>query len=691
MRDLIDRLGEQTDFSPSDVEDLRTAIRHLDRRYYIDSEQDVPDAEYDRLFGALQDLEEEHPALRTPDSPTQRVAYGLSEEFPTVAHTVPMLSLDNSYDDRDLNRFDEQVRRLSGSETIRYTAEPKFDGASIALLYKNDTLVRAATRGDGVHGDDITANATVIRTIPLHAEFSRLGIHRAEVRGEVVIDLATFQAINERRLAEGLDPFKNARNTASGGLRMKDSRNVSERGLEAVVYQLAHAVDSDGRDVLERVFSNHHETLDALDDIGFRSSRRDMTLCDDIEAVHAACSRWETRRADYRYEIDGVVVKADSFTVQRDAGQTAHHPRWAMAYKFKAQQAVSPLLRVDYQVGRTGAVTPVAKIEPVHLAGVTVSSISLHNADFISDKDIRLGDHLVVERAGDVIPYVVRVDLTRRDDDVEPIDFPTRCPACESPLERPADEAVWRCVNAECPAQAEERLIHFVSKQAMDIDGLGRDIIKRFRAEGLLSDIEHLYSIDLDAILALDGWKERSVDNLRAGIEASKERPLWRLIVGLGIRHVGSQTAKMLERQVDHLRDFIEWDAARFAALDDVGPTVAESLVEFFRNDANRRLIDALDAAGLNLQGPERPEGDQPLAGRSFVFTGSLTRFTRDEAKQRVEALGARTLSGVSKKLDYLVAGEKAGSKLTKAQGIETITILSEDDFLALLDELERA
>ena len=669
-----------------DIPGLRAALKYHDWKYYVQAEPSISDIEYDKLFKALKDLEAEYPELVTPDSPTQRVAQVLTSDFQTVEHTVPMLSLSNSYNADDLFAFDESVKKLSNRSDIQYAVEPKYDGASIALIYENDMLTRAATRGNGTEGEEITGNAKRIKNIPLQADFSKYGISKIELRGEVVIELGVFDRMNEARETEGLKVFQNSRNTASGSLRMKDPEEVSKRNLEAFIYQIGYAADAHGNELLGEKLLSHFENIDMLHALGFQTPQEEKTLVSSIEEVSEFVKEWEEKRDGYNYEIDGMVVKVNDLRLQNSLGFTAHHPRWAIAFKFKARQATTQLLNIEYQVGRTGAVTPVAKLDPVRLAGVTVSSVSLHNADFIHEKDIHLGDYVKVERAGDVIPYIASVDLTRRDK-VEAVVFPTECPSCAAQLVRPEVEAVWRCENAECPAQAEERMIHFVSKGAMDIEGLGKDIVKRFMTEGIVSKIEDIYRLDYEAILSLEGWKDKSVENLRSGVEKSKSQPLWRLLVALGIRHVGSATAKMLEKQIQRIDDLVSWNADSLAELEDVGPKVAESILSFFHNEENQALIKSLEELGVKVEKTEEDSAlkSNKLEGLTFLFTGSLSRFSRDKAKELVEENGGKNISGVSAKLNYLVAGEKAGSKLTKAEKLG-IPVISEDEFLGMIE-----
>lgn len=666
----------------TDIENLRKVILFHDFNYYNESQSLISDYEYDTLYKALKQLEEQHPELITPDSPTQKVSSALSQDFATVKHTVPMLSLSNSYNADDLIAFDESVKKLSGKEVITYCVEPKFDGASIALLYENDILVRAATRGNGTEGDDITNNAKVMSSIPHKVNFSQHGISKIELRGEVVIENGVFEKMNAEREELGLKTFQNSRNTASGSLRMKESAEVAKRGLEAFIYQIGYAEDKNGNTLLGSKLLSHKKNIELLSQLGFKVPVHETATFNTINEVTNFCLDWEIKRDNYHYEIDGMVVKVDDLTTQNQLGATAHHPRWAIAFKFKPRKAVTKLLNIEYQVGRTGAVTPVAKLEPVRLAGVTVSSVSLHNEEFIKEKDIQIGDFVQVERAGDVIPYIAGVDLQQRLF-TTPVVFPTSCPSCQSTLVKPEAEAIWRCENAECPAQSEERIIHFVSKGAMDIDGLGRDIVKRFMREGILNNIEDIYKLDYHKILALEGWKEKSVNNLKEGIEKSKNQPLWRLLVGLGIRHVGTATAKMLEKQVKNILEFEHWNEEQYTELQDVGPKVAESIQQFFSNKNNIALINKLGEFGVKIEKTEEDNTQisNALEGKTFLFTGTLTQFSRDVAKELVEKHGGKNVSGVSANLDILVAGEKAGSKLTKAEKLG-ITIWSEDDFL---------
>ena len=663
---------------------LRQVIIFHDWKYYVQADNIITDFEYDLLFRRLKAIEAAYPSLVTPDSPTQRVARDLTEDFPSVTHSVPMLSLDNSYNIDDLIDWDARVKGFVGDEEVIYCVEPKFDGGSIALLYENDILVRAATRGDGTTGEEITNNARRMRSVPLRADFSSIGLQKVELRGEVVINKQTFADINRKREEEGLNILQNPRNSAAGALRVKDAEEVSRRGLEAFIYAIGFAVDVKGENQLGDTLQKHFDNIEWLGKLGFKVPVQEKKRCKGIQEVMDFINEWEARRDDFAYEIDGMVIKVDDLKQQQLCGFTAHHPRWAIAFKFKAREAATELEGVEFQVGRTGAITPVAKVKPVYIGGVTVSSISLHNLDIIREKDIRLGDTVIVQRAGDVIPYIDRVVLEKRSGKETSIDFPDGCPSCGAPIHRPEGEAVFRCSNIECPAQAEERLIHFVSKGAMDMDGLGRETVIDFFRRGWLKTIPDIYRLPYEEILALEGWKEKSVNKLRDSIEASKQQPLWRLVNGFGIRHVGTQTAKDLVRHLDKLTDLFDYDAEKLTEIEGIGQIVASSITDFFHNPGNRHMITELEALGLNLV-QEKQAGGGKLEGKTFLFTGSLTRFTRDQAKEMVEANGGRILSSVSANLHYLVAGEKAGSKLKKAEAIPSIQVIDEEQFLQMI------
>jgi DNA ligase (NAD+) len=682
--------------SADKIEELREVLKFHEHRYYIKNDPLISDVEYDRLYKSLESIEKQNPDLIVADSPTQRVASGLTKEFPTVAHLVPMLSLDNSYNEEDLVDFDRKARELTGLTEIEYCVEPKFDGASISLFYENDQMSRGATRGDGVEGDDITPNIRQIRTIPLSAKFSQYGIQSAEIRGEVLINKQNFAAFNQKLTEQGSAPLANPRNAAAGSLRLKDPLEVKRRNLEAFVYHVSYYTTAEGsvvndeerknRSSVDEHLKTHGGTLELLWDLGFRSPELEKKVIKGIKGVIDHCQQYEIIRDTLPYEIDGMVIKVNDYALQDKMGMTSHHPRWAMAFKFKARQATSKLLRVDYQVGRTGNIGPVAKIEPVHIGGVTVSSVSLFNEDVIREKDIRIGDTILVERAGDVIPYIVKPLTELRKGTEEPIQFPKNCPSCGDEIVKTADEAAWRCVNINCPAQVLERLMHFASKDAMDIRGLGSALVEKFYHMGMLTSIPQVYQLDFEKISELEGFGKRSVENLQQAIENSKKQPLHRIIYALGIRYVGETMAKTLAHATDHLLDLKDLDEEALQNLEDVGPKVAGSVVQFFSNEDNLRLITQLEELGLQLKNEKKQmQQGSNLSGKSFLFTGSLQKMKRSEAEALVEKNGGKLVSGVSSKLNYLVVGEDAGSKLEKAKKINTVRILTEDQFLDLI------
>lgn len=670
----------------NEVEQLREILNFADWTYYVNDNPLLADEEYDRLFTQLKRLEAEHPEILTPDSPTQRIAKGLNTEFPSVNHLLPMLSLENSYDADDLLDWDRKCRELSGETELEYCVEPKFDGASLSLIYEDDLLKRAATRGDGVQGDDISTNARQIRSIPLKARLSAHHVRQLEIRGEVLINKKTFARFNEKNMAEGLPPLANPRNAASGSLRLKDPAEVAKRGLEAFLYHVSY-VGMSGQHRAPEAFSTHYTTLETLEQLGFKTSYQHLSLHTGIQDVISACHAIEARRDEFPYEIDGAVIKVNRLDIQDKIGQTSHHPRWAIAFKFKARQATSKLLQVEYQVGRTGSVTPVAKIEPVFVGGVTISSLSLFNEEVVREKQLMLGDTVLIERAGDVIPYVVKSFPELRKGTERPIEFPTHCPVCHEMLYKPGGEAVWRCTNINCEAQVIERIAHFASKDAMDIRGLGDAIVRKFFELGYLKSIAGIYALPFEELTRLEGFGEKSIQNLKASIEKSKTQPLSRVLFGLGIRYVGETTAKTLSRQIGHISDLYSMTTETLCTFDDIGEKVAGSIVDFFSHPDNRALIQALEEAGVVLKNELKQDvREGGLVGKTFLFTGTLN-MKRSEAEAMVEARGGQLLGSVSSKLNYLVVGEDAGSKLEKAKKLGSVTILSEAEFLGMLKQ----
>ena len=691
---LIEESKKLLNISIKDIKDKQTAkelahklrdiINYHDWRYYVLANPVISDYEYDKLFKLLKDIEQKYPELITPDSPTQRVASGLTKEFPQVKHLSPMLSLENSYNEEDLKEFDKRVREITGIEIVEYSVEPKFDGAGIALVYENDLLVRGATRGDGIVGEDITPNIKTIKTIPLSANFSKYGIKTIEIRGEVLMRKDVFKKLNEQRLEEGLPPFANPRNAAAGSLRLQNPKEVAKRKLEAFVYQITYAVDFKDNNLLGTKIKTHYDSIKMLYELGFRTPLKEMKVCKGIQEVIEYCKEWEEKRDSYPYEIDGMVIKVNDLSLHEKLGFTSHHPRWAIAYKFKARQATTKIIDVVFQVGRTGAVTPVAKLEPVEIGGVIVSSVSLINEEFIKEKDIRIGDLVLIERAGDVIPYVVKVIKEARTGKERPIVFPKNCPSCGSPLVKPPDEAVYRCININCPAQVVERIAYFASKDAMDIRGLGKSIVKRFYELGFLRKIPDIYRLPYDKIKHLEGWGEKSVENLKKSIEESKNRPIYRLITGLSIRYVGKVTAKKLSEYINCVEELKNWSTEDLEKIPDVGYVVAKSIYDFFHNEENLKTIYELKELGVKTCKQHKETKLSVFEGKTFVFTGTLKCCSREKAQELIESLGGHTTNSVSKKTDYLVVGENPGSKLEKAKKLG-INILDENQFLNLI------
>jgi DNA ligase (NAD+) len=651
----------------------------------------ITDFEYDTLYKLLEKVEKEHPALVTKNSPTQRVGAGLIKDFPKTQHLVPMLSLENSYNAADLLDWDRKARELSKLDEVAYCAEPKFDGASISLIYENDMLVRGITRGDGETGDDITPNIKQIKSVPLSAAFSSYGIQQIEIRGEVLLNKNNFAKYNNALIEEGLPPLANPRNAAAGSLRIKDSKEVGKRNLEAFLYHVSYTVlipshvGMVNQLELEKFPTTHSDMLGMLWNLGFRSPVKEMKVIKGIAGITSFIESFEVKRDDLPYEIDGMVIKVNDLALQDKLGMTSHHPRWAIAYKFQARQATSKLLGVEFQVGRTGAVTPVAKIAAVAVGGVTVTSISVHNEDYIKEKDLRIGDTILIERSGDVIPQIVKSLPELRNGEETFIHFPKNCPVCKDHLFKPDGEAVWRCVNINCEAQVVERIIHYVSKDAMDIRSFGEANVRKFYEKGLLKDVPRIYKLDWDALKKMEGFGTRSIENLQTAIEASKSQPLHRLIFALGIRYVGETTAKTLAQSVTNIFDLGNYSIEQLLQLDDVGVKVAGSIFTFFKNTDNIHMLEKLQELGVNMKKETTEKIKGNLNGQTFLFTGSLVKMKRAEAEEMVENNGGKISGGVSSKLNYLVVGEDAGSKLEKAKKIPGIKILSEEEFLKMI------
>jgi DNA ligase (NAD+) len=669
----------------ANLEAFRNLLRFHEYRYYVLNDPLIADEEYDRLYTLLVNFEKTHPEWISKDSPTQRVGAGMIKDFPKVQHLVPMLSLENSYNADDLYDWDRKVRERSGKELPEYTVEPKFDGASISLRYENDLLQLGLTRGDGETGDDITPNIKQIRSVPLSAPFSDYGIQQIEIRGEVLMNKNNFRLYNESLMEEGLPPLANPRNASAGSLRIKDTAVVARRNLEAFLYHVSYIQTANQQSNQLPIPQTHSGILQLLWNMGFRTPVQEMKVVKGIDAVQEVIEDYEKKRDQLPYEIDGMVIKVNELPLQDQLGMTAHHPRWAIAFKFKARQASSRLLDVQFQVGRTGAITPVAKIQPVQVGGVTVSSISIHNEAYIGEKNLMIGDQILIERSGDVIPQIVKSMTEVRTGDEKAIQFPTHCPACGDILYKPENESVWRCININCPAQVLERIIHFVSKDAMDIRSFGEANVRKFHEMKLITDIPSIYQFEVNQLLGREGFGAKSVENLKQAIENSKDQPLHRLIYALGIRYVGVTTAKTLAQQVDDIFAFQHLSEEELQQMEDVGDKVSKSIYAFFHNPDNITMLEQLAAAGLQTKKPLMLPVEGNLAGQTFLFTGTLSKLKRTEAEERVERNGGKLLSGVSSKLNYLVAGLDAGSKLEKAKKIPGIKIIDEEEFLKIL------
>ena len=663
-----------------EIEKLRDEIRRHDELYYVENSPEISDREYDELLENLQNLEEAHPELITPDSPTQRVGGRPAEGFPEVIHTRPMLSLDNSYNINELRAFDERCQRLAEGRALEYVAELKIDGVSLSLQYEDGLLARGVTRGDGRIGEEVTQNARTIRSVPLRikSEAAKRFDAAVEVRGEVFIPRDVFERTNAEREEQGEPRFANPRNAAAGAIRQLDSRLTARRKLDMFAYDLL----VNGR----KPFPTHSESLDWLEKAGFRVNLHHK-LCKTIDEVIDFANEKEALRDDLGYEIDGLVVKVNSTALQDEFGATQKSPRWAIAYKYPARQASTKVLDIVVQVGRTGALTPVAHLEPVFLAGTTVSRATLHNEDEIKRLGIKIGDWVLIEKSGEIIPKVLSVVTSKRTGAEKPFRPPKNCPVCGGLISRIEGEVIARCVAADCRAQLLGRLLLFASRRAMRIEGLGEVLAEQLVAENLVKDVGDLYTLTLEQVAGLPRMAKKSATNLLSQIKASKSRDVSNLIYGLGIRHVGERTAGILAHELGSLEGLAGASVEELDAIPEIGLTVAESVRDWFDDEGNRALCDRLRAAGVKTEADRRgiTKVDERFAGKQFVLTGTLASFTRDEARASIEARGGRVNSSVSKKTDYVVAGEAAGSKLDKAQSLG-VTVLEEDAFKEMLE-----
>jgi len=655
--------------------ELREAIHQHDYLYYVEARPEVSDAEYDRLMRELRELEAAFPDLVAADSPTQRVAGTPVDAFRPVEHRAAMLSLDNAMTPDDLREFEARLGRALPGAALRYVCEPKIDGLGIALLYERGRFVRGATRGDGRVGEDVTANLRTIRSLPLALKGPLAAVPEVEIRGEVFMPRAEFERLN-RTLEDAGDPsFANPRNAAAGAVRQKDPTVSAQRPLDIFLYHLGHAPGF--------APTTHTEAIETLRAAGLKTNPR-TTVCATLDDVLAYCARLEQERDTLGYDADGVVVKVDSLEQQRRLGSTAHHPRWAIAYKFAARQATTVVQAIEVNVGKTGALTPVAKLTPVPLAGVVISNVSLHNEDEIRRKDIRVGDTVLIERAGDVIPYVVQVIAAKRPAEAVPYAFPEQCPACGGVAFRPEGEAYWRCMNAACPAQLKERLKHFGSRRAMDIEGLGDAAIEQLVDRGDIKNFADLYRLTAERLAELERFAEKSAENLVAAIQGSRSRGLARLLNALGIRLVGERVARLLATRFGSMDRLQAATQQELAEVHGIGDVIAASVRTFFDESANVTMLNALGELGVDLtERGAMVDGPRPLAGKTFVLTGTLAALTREAARERIEALGGRVTSSVTRKTDYVVVGEAAGSKADDARRLG-VTTLDEAAFLEL-------
>jgi DNA ligase (NAD+) len=662
-----------------EIEKLRDGIRYHEHRYYVLSDPEISDYEFDQRMRRLQDLEREHPELVTPDSPTQRVGGQPAAEFPKVRHSVQMLSLDNTYSVEELEDFDRRVRELSGRMKVEYVGELKLDGLSMALTYDDGSLTRGVTRGDGTEGEEVTGNVKTIRSVPLRIAPQKLEVigrpKRFEVRGEVIMARRAFEQVNAQREAAGEPKFANPRNAAAGSMRQLDPRIVAERQLDMYLYQLL----VDGGAALPEQW----KALDALVRMGFKVNPH-RRLCRSFRELLAYIQEWESKRDSLEYEIDGIVVKVNDARLWAELGTTAKSPRWAVAYKYPARQATTQVVNIRAQVGRTGTLTPVADLEPVDVGGVTVSHATLHNLDEIERLGVKIGDTVLIQRAGEVIPQVVKV--VKRASDGREFGIPKKCPVCGGDVYRAEGEVAYRCVNAACPARLKETLLYFAGRRAMNIDGLGDKLVDQLVDKGLVRDVADLYSLTHEQLANLERMADKSASNLLAEIENSKKVELARVIFALGIRFVGERTGQFLAEHFGSLDKLAQAAEEELYEVEEVGPRVAESILHFFREPQNRKVLEKLRQAGLQFAQKKARQAEGKLAGKQFVLTGTLPNYSRDQAARLIEEAGGRVISSVSKKTDYVVVGAEPGSKLDKARvlGVKTI------DEVGLLELLGR-
>ena len=658
------------------IENLRAELHQYNYHYYTLDQSLISDSEFDQKLKELQGLEKKHPEFFDPNSPTIRVGGQITKNFPNITHEFRMYSLDNSYDFQDLEDWHQRLTKTLETENIEFVTELKYDGASISVLYENGQLSQAITRGDGFQGDDITPNVKTILDIPLkvQGDFPE----KFFMRGEIFLTHEAFDKINKEREKEGYDIFMNPRNTASGSLKIQDSTEVSKRNLSAVLYQFV------AQDI---PMNTHWEILQKMKSIGFKTSQYSK-LCTSLEEVKNFIEYWEMERHHLGFDIDGIVIKVNNLKQQQILGHTAKSPRWAMAYKFKAEKVETKLLSIDYQVGRTGAVTPVANLTPVLLAGTIVKRASLHNEDIINNLNLHTHDFVYVEKGGEIIPKIVGVNTNKREQNAQAIKYIQECPICNTPLIKIQDQAIHFCPNeTHCPPQVVGKMIHFVSRKALNIENLGSETIEQLYKEGLIQNIADFYTLTKEKLIPLERMAEKSAQNIIDGIEKSKHIPFEKVLYGIGIKHVGETIAKKLVKNFNSIETLGQASLEELMQVEDIGLKIAESIISFFQNEENQLILERLKSYGIQLERVDKPNEtlSDVLANKTFLFTGKLSLFTRDEAENMVEKHGGRNISAVSKNLNYLVVGEKAGSKLKKAQNIGTIIILDEQQFLDLI------
>ena len=654
------------------IEELNELINYHNYLYYVKNQPEISDYEFDQLMRELQELEKTRPEYALPDSPTQRVGSDLTNKFLSIPHLVPMQSLSNAYSFKELDDFLQRVHKGLGTSALKYVVEQKIDGVSINLLYENGVLKQALTRGDGTVGDDITQNAKTIRDIPLSIKYKK----RIEVRGEIYLSRNEFTKLNEQRQKAGNEPFANPRNAAAGSIKLKYSKDTAERHLNALLYGIGFTEENE--------FSSHYEILQFLKNKGFKTNLN-IKKCKSLEEIKSFCNEWEPKRFDLPFDIDGMVIKVDLLDFQKRLGSTAKSPRWAIAYKFKAEEAITKLNKIEFQVGRTGAITPVARLTPIRVAGSIVSNATLHNEDEIKRLQLKIGDYVKLVKSGDIIPKIIEVLPEKRDGSEKDFEMIKKCPVCHTKLVRKEDEAIWRCPNISCPAQIKRTLEHFASRDAMDIEGLGTSVIAFLVDKNFIKDFADLYKFDYVILKSYEGFEEKSVQNLRNAIEESKAVPFYKVLYAIGIRYIGSKTARILAEHFSSIENLRNAPVEELTDVPEIGEKIAQSIVEYFQDKKNALLIDELQALGLQFQIKREEKKEKKLDGLKFVITGTLPNYSRNELKELIILNGGEILSAISKNVNYLVLGENPGSKLEKAKKIGTIKIISEAEVLEMM------